>query len=70
MKGKTAKSEAKEIPKDSKRIIKPAMDGKAVRKAKGGKMGYMDGGAMGYMKGGAVAKGMGAAVKGGKFKEC
>ena len=62
MKGKTAKSEAKEIPKDSKRIIKPAMDGKAVRKAKGG--------AMGYMKGGAVAKGMGAAVKGGKFKEC
>jgi hypothetical protein len=64
MKGKTAQSEAKEIPKDSKRIIKPVFDGKIVRKAKGGKAGcYAAGGAV------ATAKGMGAAVKGGKFHE-
>ena len=64
MKGRTASSEAKEVPKDSKRIIKPVLDGKIVRKAKGGKAGYAAGGAV------ATAKGMGAATKGGKFKEC
>ena len=63
MKGKTAQSEAKEIPKDSKRIIKPVFDGKIVRKAKGGMTCYAAGGAVG------TAKGMGAAVKGGKFHE-
>ncbi len=40
MKGKTAKSEKKEIPKDSKNIIKKVLDGKDVRKMKGGKVGY------------------------------
>lgn len=72
MKGKTAQSEAKEVPKDSKRIIKKVLDGKDVRKAKGGKLNYAKGGKMGcYAAGGAVAtaKGMGAAVKGGKFHE-
>ena len=72
MKGKTAQSEKKEIPKDSKKIIKPVLDGKDVRKAKGGKLNYAKGGKAGcYAAGGAVAtaKGMGAAVKGGKFHE-
>ena len=72
MKGKTAQSEKKEIPKDSKRIIKKVLDGKDVRKMKGGKVGYAKGGKMGcYAVGGAVqtAKGMGAAIKGGKFHE-
>jgi len=72
MKGKTAQSEKKEIPKDSKRIIKKVLDGKDVRKAKGGKLNYAKGGMSGcYAVGGAVAtaKGMGAAVKGGKFHE-
>lgn len=72
MKGRTAQSEKKEIPKDSKRIIKPVLDGKIVRKSKGGKAGYAKGGKVGcYADGGAVqtAKGMGAAVKGGKFHE-
>jgi len=72
MKGKTAQSEKKEIPKDSKKIIKPVLDGKDVRKAKGGKLNYAKGGKMGcYAAGGAVAtaKGMGAAIKGGKFHE-
>jgi hypothetical protein len=64
MKGKTAKSEAKEAPSNGKSIIKPVFDGKIVRKAKGGKAGcYAAGGAVG------TAKGMGAAVKGGKFHE-
>lgn len=72
MKGKTAQSEAKEVPKDSKRIIKKVLDGKDVRKAKGGKLSYAKGGKMGcYADGGSVgtAKGMGAAIKGGKFHE-
>ena len=72
MKGKTAQSEKKEIPKDSKRIIKKVLDGKDVRKAKGGKLNYAKGGKMGcYAVGGPVqtAKGMGAAIKGGKFHE-
>jgi hypothetical protein len=63
MKGKTAQSEKKEIPKDSKKIIKPVLDGKDVRKSKGGSLKYAAGGAV------ATAKGMGAAVKGGKFHE-
>jgi hypothetical protein len=71
MKGKTAQSEKKEVPKDSKRIIKKVLDGKDVRKMKGGKVGYAKGGKMCYMDGGPIqtAKGMGAAVKGGKFHE-
>jgi hypothetical protein len=62
MKGRTASSEAKEAPKPGKSIIKAVLDGKDVRKSKGG--------SLKYASGGAVAKGMGAAVKGGKFKEC
>jgi hypothetical protein len=53
-------------------IIKKVLDGKDVRKAKGGKLNYAKGGKMGcYAAGGAIAtaKGMGAAIKGGKFHE-
>lgn len=63
MKGKTAQSEKKEAPKDSKRIIKKVLDGKDVRKSKGGALKYAVGGPV------RVAKGMGAAVKGGKFHD-
>ena len=72
MKGKTAQSEAKEAPSNGKSIIKKVLDGKDVRKSKGGKLNYAKGGKMGcYADGGAIAtaKGMGAAIKGGKFHE-
>ena len=63
MKGKTQSSEMKQDPKDGKKVIKPVLDGKIVRKSKGGKTGYADGGPV------RTAKGMGAAVKGGKFHD-
>lgn len=63
MKGKTNASEQKEAPKGSKNIIKKVLDGKDVRKSKGGAVKYAEGGAV------RTAKGMGAAVKGGKFHD-
>lgn len=63
MKGKTNASEKKEAPKDGKKIIKKVLDGKDVRKMKGGAVKYAVGGPV------RTAKGMGAAVKGGKFHE-
>lgn len=63
MKGKTKASEQKEVPKDSKKIVKRVLDGKNVRKSKGGSVKYAEGGPV------RTAKGMGAAVKGGKFHD-
>ena len=63
MKGKTNASEMKQDPKDGKKVIKPVLDGKIVRKSKGGSVKYAVGGPV------RTAKGMGAAVKGGKFHD-
>lgn len=79
MKGRTAKTEMKEVPKSRKQpkdklkgemkgLGKPVMVAGAKRPAKmyGGGRTY-EGGSYGGTKG--VARGMGAAVKGGKFTD-